>query len=327
MSTVSLIATVRDEPIERIARLVDSVRAQGIEELELLIAAPPTDRDQYVAARSVDWPAWLRFVDNPTGRRSDGLNAAIAMASGRLVCRVDARSMLPADYVQRCSRRLDDDPGIGVVGGHQIPMPVEPTATAAGIARGLANRFALGGSGYRNPAVSGVVETVYLGAWRRSELLDIGGFDSALDANEDFELCQRYRDRGFTVWLEPETDVAYEPRTDLVAVWRQYRAFGASKVRFWRNTGRRPNGRQTAALLAAVGAGIVSAASMRTAPVSSTIVALTLLLVALGAVDEAGSSTPASPGVRVMAGAAILTAWTGWLIGITSESLKGVVRR
>lgn len=238
--SVSVVLVALNEPPARVERAIAAVTAQDYAgSVEILVATPD--------ATAV--PAGARWVDNPTGARSAGLNLATLAANGDVICRVDARSVLPPDYIRRCVQRLDDG-RVGVVGGHQHPIAADNSRRARRIVRALRNPWLLGGAAYRRPGASGPVDTAYLGVFRRTELLALGGYDESLDANEDFDLCQRYRAAGFTVWLE-DLDVDYEARDSLRALWQQYVAFGRSKVRYWRRTGERPRPRQLLAIGAA----------------------------------------------------------------------------
>src|SRR5690349_11325603 len=105
---VSAVMTIRAESPARVERALASVRAQDYSgSIEIVVAAPPGEPA----------PADGTVVANPTGKRSPGLNLAAAAATGDIVVRVDARSVLPPDYVRRCVARLQSDPSIGVVGG------------------------------------------------------------------------------------------------------------------------------------------------------------------------------------------------------------------
>jgi len=316
---VSAVVVVRGEPPRRLDRMVDALAAQvGSPAIELLVAAPPEEHDALSGLHARGAVTSISLVDNPGGRRSAGLNRATAAARADVVVRVDARSAPPPHYVAACLRRLEHDQTIGVAGGAQRPSVPAGGVAARAIARALANPWVLGGARYRR-GVGGPADTVYLGVFRTAELREIGGFDERLDANEDFELCTRYRDRGFAVWVEPGLDVAYEPRDTFVDLWRQYFAFGRSKVRFWRHRRARPNARQSVALAAGVVAcGAVIGSIGRGRP--ATALALGgAALAGLAAVDHVAE--PHEPDARVRLGAiAASTCVIGaWLGGVLSE--------
>jgi succinoglycan biosynthesis protein ExoA len=322
---VSVVMVVRDEPLERVRRVAAAVAAQvGTGPLDLVIAAPSADHEALSTLRPEGAIDTIALVTNEGGERSPGLNAAFDAATSDIVVRMDARSTLPVDHVATCTRLLRLDPRIGVVGGVQWPTATDESATARGAARALRNPWLLGGASYRRRGRSGAVDTVYLGAFRRDEVVGLGGYDTRLAANEDFELCERYRDAGFTVWLDGDLVVAYEARPNPAELFGQYRAFGASKVRFWRSTGRRPNRRQQVALGAAVLAGGLAVVACRRPRVAGALVAAGL--VTLVAVDHAADPAEADLAVRAGACVSSFAVVAGWLAGITEEWVRGWVR-
>ena len=66
-----------------------------------------TDRTADVASKvlAAGDVAW-QIVDNPAGTTPSNLNAGLAVASGELLCRVDARSIVPPEYVRLCAEVL-----------------------------------------------------------------------------------------------------------------------------------------------------------------------------------------------------------------------------
>jgi succinoglycan biosynthesis protein ExoA len=77
---------------------------------------------------------------------------------------------------------------------------------------------------------TGEVDTVYLGAWRRSELLRLGGFDEALVRNQDDELNLRIVRGGGRVWQSAAIRSWYTPRASFAALFRQFHQYGYWKV-------------------------------------------------------------------------------------------------
>lgn len=312
--------TVRDEPLDRLSGALEALRdaVDAPEATELVLAAPPGDATASIAVGC--WPGPRQVVDNPTGERSRGLNRAAAAASGEVLVRIDARTRVRSGYVRRCVEVLHGNPTIGVVGGHQVPMPGSSSFEARAIARALQNPYVTGAAAYRVLSASGPVETVYLGVFRRQEFLARGGFDEALLANEDFDLCQRYRQAGQIVWLIEGLDVDYLARTTVRGVWGQYHAFGRAKVGYWRHSGGAPLRRQAAALvgsaLLAV-AGVALLSRPKTIPLA--VLGGTGLLVGL---DQIGNRRPASGPERLGAVAASVAVVAAWVTGALSEAVR-----
>lgn len=318
---VSVLVVVRAEPRARLGRLLGSLAQQQGVTLEVLIAAPPEDHAPLAGLDASGAVSSIRLVPNPGGARSAGLNRALAQARGDVVARADARSTPPPDYVARAVARLATDPDVGVVGGVQRPVCAGGDPEARGIARALRNPWLLGGATYRRPGGGGPADTAYLGVFRTAELRALGGWEERLAANEDFELCARYRAAGAAVWVEPGLEVPYEPRASQADLWRQYRAFGEAKAQYWRHAGTGPNRRQTAALVGlagALGGGALACRSPRRG------VALGVgAVVALGALDHLVEPTERDVRVRIAAYRAYATFLTAWLAGVVHGVAAG----
>jgi hypothetical protein len=319
---VAVVMVVRGEPVFRLQRVIDSLAAQrDVAPFPVVIAAPPDEIARLRAIEPGGAARSISLVHNVGGARSAGLNAAVRAADADIVVRVDARSTLSADHVARCVSRLHSDPLVGVVGGIQQPADSSGSARQRGIARALRNPWLLGNAAYRRPDASGATDTVYLGAFRSRDLLALGGYDERLEANEDYDLCTRYRDGGRVVWLEQGMVVEYEPRDTFRALAAQYRAFGASKVVFWRTTGRGPGGRQRLALACGVAGSLAAVASFRH---PRRLVALAALAGAgLAALDHLAEPHERDARVRGMAWVASGVIVSNWLAGIASEGVRG----
>jgi len=321
---VSVLVVARGEPRARLERLLRALdQQQGRVRLEVLLAVPPDEHAALAGLhRAIGHGAVssARLVANPGGARCTGLNRALRVARGDVVARADARSHPPPDYVARAVARLDAAPGVGVVGGVQRPVCVADGVAARGIARALRNPWLLGGATYRRPGGGGEADTAYLGAFRTAGLRALGGWDERLAANEDFDLCARYRAAGAAVWVEPGLEVPYEPRASHRELWRQYHAFGDAKARYWRTAGAAPNRRQVTALAGAAAALGVSALVARRPRrgLALGVGALALLAAADHVVD------PGERDLRVRAAAygAYATYLSAWVTGVA----RGLVR-
>jgi succinoglycan biosynthesis protein ExoA len=318
---VSAILVAASEPASRLYRAAMALSAQrGADVIELIVAAPETDhRDIKEALSNVGID--VRLVTNTDGMRSRGLNRALEVARGTIICRVDARSALPTDYLVRTIARLESDPAVGVVGGVQTPVAGATSLRARGISRALANPWALGGAAYR-VGRSGPADTVYLGVFRRHELQGLGGWDVRMVANEDFELCQRYRRRGMTVWVDGSLSVSYESRATLGELAAQYRAFGQSKAAYWRATGNRPAHRQKLAIAGAAASGGVVCLALARRPCMLPAL-LASGATALLALDAVGGDPGAPIQDRLAAVVAYGTLWASWLAGIVDGLRAG----
>lgn len=258
-------------------------------------------------------------LGNAAANTPSNLNRGLAWAEGSLVVRVDARSLIPVDYVARVVGTLSD-PDVTVVGGRQVAVARGAGVVETGIARALNNRWGMGLSRYRRgSAASGPADTVYLGAFRRDDLEAAGGWNEAFPTNQDFELNRRLSQKGI-VWFDAELSVEYAPRRTLAALFQQYHRFGRWKMRYWRATGDRPRPRQVVILAAPVAAAMAVGVLASRHP--ATLVAAALALTG-AAVEHGGSAgAPAAVPVRVVALTALGAVAVGWWSGVARELLR-----
>jgi glycosyltransferase involved in cell wall biosynthesis len=169
----------------------------------------------------------LRAIDNPQCIVSTALNRAIAAALGEVVVRMDVHTEYADDYVARCLRALDET-GATCVGGPWVP--VGERGRQRQIALAFQSRFGSGGAASRRADYTGEVDTVYLGAWRRADLLRLGGFDETLVRNQDDELALRIVRSGGRIWQCAAIRSRYIPRASFAALARQFYQYGYWKV-------------------------------------------------------------------------------------------------
>jgi hypothetical protein len=117
--------------------------------------------------------------------------------------------------------------GAEAVGGPQRGVGETPFGRA--VARAAATRFGAGDAAFRLGG-AGPVETVYLGAWRRDLFDRIGLFDEGLPRNQDYELAERIRRAGGTVWLDPAIRTETVTRGTPGALARQYFGYGTGRA-------------------------------------------------------------------------------------------------
>jgi GT2 family glycosyltransferase len=87
----------------------------------------------------------------------------------------------------------------------------------------------VGDAGYRLNTKSGEVDTVPFGSFKRSRLIQLGGFDETLLTNEDYELNTRIRQSGGKVWLDNSIISTYFARSSFAGLASQYWRYG-----FWK---------------------------------------------------------------------------------------------
>lgn len=229
IALVSVIVPCRNE-YNYIADFVSGALSQICEgwALELIIADGQSDdgtRDRLRQLAATE--SRLRWIDNPGRIVSTGLNLAIEEASGDIVVRMDVHTRYENDYIKECVRALQST-GAMCVGGPWVAEGHTPTQRA--VAAAFQSRIGSGGAASRRRGFSGWVDTVYLGAWWRADLVTVGGFDETLVRNQDDELCLRIHRRGGRIWQSSAIRSVYVPRDSFAMLYRQFNQYGYWKI-------------------------------------------------------------------------------------------------
>ncbi len=308
---VSVVMPARDAAGSVAAAMRAALAQEYPGDLELVVAvAAGSDGTRSAALEVADVDPRVIVVENPEGTASAGLNLAIRRCRGDVVVRCDAQALLPAGYVLRAVRTLDET-GADVVGGMQAASGTTPLERA--IAIGMTTPVGTGGPRFRVGGEPGPTDTVYLGVFRRSTLRTVGLFDEAMVRNQDYELNHRIRSEGGTVYFDPELTVAYRPRHTLRGLWRQYFDYGTWKRRMLRRHPESIRARQLAAPLLVIGlvASIVLAFTPWRALALVIPGAYALALLATAAVELIRRRDPAA----LLAPATVATMHLAWGIG------------
>ena len=216
---VSFVMPVLNE-VTHVRAAVESLLEQeydGPMEVALALGPSMDGTTELIADMSAKDPR-IRMVDNPVGSTPAGLNLAIQASQYPIVIRVDAHSVLPADYTHvavETMMRTDADN----VGGVMDARGISPFEQA--VARAYGSKVGLGGTRLHLGGQEGPAETVYLGVFNRESILSLGLFDENIKRGQDWELNRRIRDAGGTVWFTPALHVVYRPRSSMRTLARQ----------------------------------------------------------------------------------------------------------
>ncbi len=221
---VSVVVPVLDEE-DHLRAAVDRLLAQTYGgPLEVVLALGPSkDRTDAVAAELAAADGRVRLVPNPTGRTPAGLNAAIAVASYDMIVRVDGHAFVPEDYVAVAVEVLERT-GADNVGGIMAAEGETPFEQA--VARAMTSKLGVGAASFHVGGDEGPALTVYLGAFRRSALERVGGYDESMVRAQDWEMNRRIRESGGQIWFTPGMRVTYRPRSSVRALGKQYFEYG-----------------------------------------------------------------------------------------------------
>ena len=223
---VTLIFTVRNEEAS-VDALLDSLFSGTRPPDEIVVAdGGSTDRTvERLRARAAADPR-VQVLVTP-GNRSVGRNAAIRAARHELIACTDAGAEVEPTWLERITAPFAD-PAVDVVAGFYRPVGDSRFERAAGVVSA--------------PALTEIDPARFLPstrsvAFRREAWRRAGGFDEALDHNEDTPFALRMKAAGCRFAFAPDAIVRWHPRGDLRSFYRQHRRFGfgdgESRVQAW----------------------------------------------------------------------------------------------
>ena len=150
----------------------------------------------------------LLVLDKENGGKADALNAGLNVATGELVCAVDADTLIEPEALRRLVRPFLFDPGVVAAGGsirvvngatvrdgrvaeYHVPRRALPGLQVVEYARA----FLSGRLGFNRLGGNLIISGAF-GLFRRTAVLDAGGYlhDTV---GEDMELVVRLRRRGY----------------------------------------------------------------------------------------------------------------------------------
>lgn len=200
--------------------------------LEILVVdGGSTDGTRAMVEDLIEPHAHAHLLANPHRLQSAALNIGIQAAQGEIIIRVDGRTLIAPDYVETCVKLLEQKKADNVGG---LLRPCGQSFVGQAVALATGSPFGIGGSKFHYSEREQVVDTVYLGAYRREIFDQIGLYDESLAINEDYELNYRLRRAGGKILLSPVIQSTYFPRSSLPALGRQYFRYGLWKARVLR---------------------------------------------------------------------------------------------
>ena len=286
LPAISVILPVLNEEAH-LHSAIDSILSQDYQgAIEVILAVGPShDRTLEIAQEISKKDPRVVLVDSPTGRTAAGLNLALNKSQSPVVVRVDGHAQIPQDYLRLVVEILNRTGAVNVGG---VMAAVGTTPFERAVAGAMRSPLGVGASRFHTGGEAGVVDTVYLGAFRREALLAIGGFDERFTRAQDWELNFRLRENGGIVYFDPRLHVTYRPRSTVRALAKQYFEYG----RWRRVVSRRHSGtinyRYLAPPLALVGFSLSLIAGF-IAPILFTPAAIYLLFVLLASIKIASS--------------------------------------
>jgi glycosyltransferase involved in cell wall biosynthesis len=167
------------------------------ESFEVIVADNGSKDRTVEIARSWSDRIALSVVEKPGVHISAVRNAGASVSRGKLLAFLDADCLAPSHWLKTAESLLQD-PSSGIVGAH-VRIPPDSTWIPR--------------CWFDDEHANQRGDTSYIPSGNlllsRSTFDRIGGFDEALETNEDYEICQRAKRFGYPVRSYPELEVIH----------------------------------------------------------------------------------------------------------------------
>jgi succinoglycan biosynthesis protein ExoA len=226
---VTIVMPIRNEA-QSIEEALESVFSQELDvPFEVVVAeGRSTDGTREVLRAIAAREPRLRVVDNPKRGIAAGLNAAVAVARGRFLVRMDGHARMLPGYVRILVDHLRSG-NAEAAGGRIDAVGVGGFGRAVAAAHGT--RFGIGNAAHHYRETPMLIDHVSFGAYQTELVREIGGWDESFDRNEDYEFNCRFRAGGGRILLDPQARGEWDARETPEALARQYFSYGWWKTR------------------------------------------------------------------------------------------------
>ncbi|CAN5681502.1 hypothetical protein BH23GEM3_BH23GEM3_08110 [soil metagenome] len=269
IAEISAAICTRDRP-EQLRRALQSLVSQQIAPREILVVdnAPTTDATRQLVAR--EFPH-VRYLHEPVPGLDFARNRALALAATDIVAFLDDDAVADVNWVGATIAAFTARPRLGACTGmvNALGSGTEGERlfeANGGFARGTEQILlpaAAGGrlSGRSAPLIAWSI-SVGSGcsmAVRRQMVLDLGGFDEALDLGAalpgggDLDIFWRILDAGFEVLYEPSVSARHEHRPERSAAIGQITGHNRALVAWLTKSAARARGRRRFSVLVFLG--------------------------------------------------------------------------
>jgi succinoglycan biosynthesis protein ExoA len=246
---ITIIMPIRNEAdfIERAIRSV-SENDYPAGRIEILVVdGMSDDGTREIVAQLSKADSRVMMLDNPKRIAPAAMNIGLKAARGDLFIRVDGHVEIPADFIAKSIRCLQEHPEAWVAGGYI--KTVADSYTGQAIASAMRSPIGVGNSRFRLGDYEGWVDTLAFGTHHRWIVDKIGYFDEELVRNQDDEFNLRIILAGGKIWMSKSIQSTYFSRGSLCKLWKQYFQYGFWRIRTLQKHKRPASFRQLVPLL------------------------------------------------------------------------------
>lgn len=209
-----IIPTKNDE--SNIKEALNSLKKNNVfsENIEVIIVDGHSNDETVKIAAT--YPVKIFYEE--VGTRGGACNVGWRNSSGDIIVFTDADCLFVKDWIARITKHFDD-PKVAAVGG--VDLTPHNTTSYFQKASGLLDELRAGSGGsYRRLRGCNV-------AYRKSTLVEAGGFDEQLVTCEEVELHNRLRKMSYKLVFDPSIKVYHKRRPSIIKYYRQFRNYGS----------------------------------------------------------------------------------------------------
>lgn len=242
--SIAICTKDRAQRLSRLLGSLDRVRTEPtFRSVEIIVvdnaSVDATTRDAVAGFRDV------RYVFEPKAGLDFARNAALHAAKADIIAYLDDDVVVDRNWLEGLAKACGDNPGAGGFTGLVLPFRLDTEAQTlferrGGFGRGFARRE-FHNARFENPlhpVGSGVLGAGCNMAFDRALLIELGGFDEALDTGAplpgggDLDIFYRVLRSGRPMIYEPEYAVYHEHRETIPQLRRQYWTWGLGMMAF-----------------------------------------------------------------------------------------------
>ncbi|WFU12255.1 glycosyltransferase (plasmid) [Rhizobium sp. CB3090] len=242
--SIAICTKDRAQRLSRLLASLDRVRAEAaFQFVEIIVidnaSVDTTTRDAVATFRDIG------YVFEPKAGLDFARNAALQAAKGDIIAYLDDDVVVDRNWLAGLAKACRDNPGVGGFTGLVLPYRLDTEAQIfferrGGFGRGFARRefHQARFDNPLHPVGSGVLGAGCNMAFDRALLIELGGFDEALDTGAplpgggDLDIFYRVLRSGRSMIYEPEYAVYHEHRETIPQLRRQYWTWGLGMMAF-----------------------------------------------------------------------------------------------
>ncbi|MGY5779573.1 glycosyltransferase family 2 protein [Rhizobium sp. LEGMi135b] len=242
--SIAICTKDRAQRLSRLLRSLDQVRSGSpFQFVEIIVvdnaSVDTATRDAVGNFRDI------RYVFEPKAGLDFARNAALHAAWGDIIAYLDDDVVVDRNWLSGLAKACRDNPGVGGFTGLVLPFRLDTEAQIfferrGGFGRGFARRefHKARFDNLLHPVGAGVLGAGCNMAFDRKLLIELGGFDEALDTGAplpgggDLDIFYRVLRSGLLMIYEPEYAVYHEHRETIPQLRRQYWTWGLGMMAF-----------------------------------------------------------------------------------------------